>query len=146
MSNMTAVEKGKINKARYAEYVANLELTGQKFPMNNFGDVNLSLIASKCGFNRQVFATNKSMKQQLETDVKRIGTCISDPKPSAKNKLDDKDITILMKTIDLKDLEILSLRKQINELLKAVQKLETNQSEHNAIHEELLLSGRRFVL
>lgn len=146
MGNIGAVKKGKINKARYAEYVAELELTGQKFPINNFGQVNLSEIASKCGFNRQVFATNKSMKLQLEADVKRLGTNTTDSKQSSQKKEADKDVSRLIKSIDLKDFEILSLKKQIDELLKIVQELETSRSEHNAIYEELLLSGRRFTL
>lgn len=147
MGNIGAVKKGKINKARYAEYVSNLELTGKKFPINNFGQVNLSEIASKCGFNRQVFATNKLMKLQLEADVRRIGTNTNDSDLSSQKKERiDIDVSKLMKSIDFKDFEILSLKKQINELLKVVHDLESNRSESKAIYEELLLSGRRFTL
>ena len=146
MDKISAVEKGKINKARYVEYVANLELTGQRFPINNFGDVNLSEIAFKCGFNRQVFSTNKSMKQQLEADVKRIGTNTNEKSSTPQSKIDNKDAVRLMKFNELKDLEILALRKQINELQKLVNGLETARSEHNTFYDELLSSGRRFIL
>lgn len=146
MTKVTAIEKGEINRARYAEYVATLELTGQKFPVNNFGDVNLSLIASICGFNRQVFATNKSMKEQLVKDVKRLGIDIKEQRSSAQSNYGDRDSAQLKKALKLKDLEIISLKKRIDELLKIVQSHEASQSEQNAIHEELLLSGRRFVL
>lgn len=146
MAEVTAIEKGKINKARYAEYVATLELMGQKFPVNNFGDVNLSLIASTCGFNRQVFATNKSMKEQLAKDVKKLGIDIKEQRSPAQSIYGDKDSAQLKQAVELKDLEILSLKKQIDELLKIVQSYEASQSEQKAIHEELLLSGRRFVL
>lgn len=151
MSRISAVEKGRINKAKYLEYVNRLEETGSKFPLNNFGEVNLTAIASACGFNRQVFATNKSMKQQLKEDILRIGTDITpgEEKESRLQKKADKkskEASRLQSELDARTAENESLRSQISELQKKIRELEAKESEIELSMNELLTSGRRFTI
>lgn len=149
MVKITAVEKGKINKQRYADYVSNLELTGKKFPTNSAGTVNLSIIATACGFNRQVFFTNKSMKEQLDLDVARLGKAVESSRENSKSTTrpdEGFNTEKLFKTIELKDMEISALKKQISILQKLLAENENKMVESNNIFDEILLSGRRFTL
>jgi hypothetical protein len=147
MSKPSAVEKGKINKSRFSDYIHNLELTGKKFPINNFGAVNLSEVAKQCGFNRQVFSTNVAMRELLAAAIKRIGTSV-DPIP-AKLSPDtgtSRDINNILKTLDLRDAEIAALKNEIRSLKQAVFDLECKSSECTSVFDDLLLTGRRFHL
>lgn len=147
MSKPNAVEKGKINKSRFSDYIHKLELTGKKFPINNFGAVNLSEVAKHCGFNRQVFSTNAAMREQLDAAIKRIGTSV-DAIPAKKSPNEDKsrDIDKILTMLDLKDAEIAALKNEIRSLKQAVSDLECKSSEYNSVFDDLLLTGRRFHL
>ena len=70
-------EKNSQNAKNYAEYVASLERKGKMFPLSpNTGEVNKTAVAAACGFNRQVFVTNKNMAARLAADVERIGLMV----------------------------------------------------------------------
>jgi DNA repair exonuclease SbcCD ATPase subunit len=151
VSKISAVEKGRINKERYAEYIAELEATGKKFPLNQFGEVNLTDVANACGFNRQVFSRNASMKAQFEEDIRRIGTEIHkgvdketrlEKKATEKAKVASK----LQKELDAQVQENHSLRNQIDVLQSRVRELEGRENEMEMSMDELLTSGRRFSL
>lgn len=151
MTKISAVEKGRVNKERYADYVAELEATGRQFPLNNFGEVNLSSIAKACGFNRQVFINNESMKVALAEDVSRIGTEAAEAR-SKESKLSKKmaekseEASRLQKALDANFCEIEALKNQVNELKKHIAKIEERNHEMDTIFDELLSSGRRYYL
>jgi hypothetical protein len=151
MTNVSPVEKGRINKANYVAYVAELKATGKKFPLNQFGEVNLSGIAKACGFLRGVFTTNKSLKQLLDSDILIIGTEIKDgaeldTRLSQKAEEKSKEASKLHKDLDAKVQEVNSLREQIDELKKCIRELESRSNETALSMDELLDSGRRFTL
>ena len=147
----SAVEKGRLNKKNYAAYVADLEATGKKFPLNQFGEVNITAIAEASGFLRGVFAKNKKMKNQLEDDLKRIGTEITegiDKDSRLAKKAEEKAIEAsrLHKDLDAKVQEISLLRDQIDQLQTRIRELECRNDEATLSMDELLDSGRRFTL
>ena len=149
MSKLSAPEKGKINKEKYAAYVADLEATGKKFPLNQFGNVNNSVVAEACGFGRNVLYT--SLKEQFEEDINRIGTQLHDgvdketrldKKATEKAKIASK----LQKELDAQVQENHSLRAQIDELQSRILELENRKDEMGMTMDELLTNGRRFSL
>ena len=149
MAKLSAPEKGRINKERYNAYVANLEATSKKFPTNQLGNVNNSLVAEICGFGRNVLYT--SLKEQFEEDIKRIGTELHegvdkatrlDKKASEKTKI----ASALQKDLDAKVQEIYSLRNQVDELQIKILKLENRENEMDMGMDELISNGRRFSL
>jgi septal ring factor EnvC (AmiA/AmiB activator) len=151
MTKVSAVEKGRINKANYVAYVAELKVTGKKFPLNQFGEVNLSGIAEACGFLRGVFSKNKFMKAQLDADILSIGTEVKegvdqDSRLAQKAEEKAKEAGRLHKDLDAKVQEINSLREQIDELKKCIRELECRSDEASLSMDELLDSGRRFTL
>ena len=151
MSKFSAVEKGRINKERYHAYINDLKVTGRKLPLNQFGEVNLSEIAKTCGFNRQVFSTNKNLKKQLEEDIRRIGTEISEGE-STESRLEKKakestqQVNKLKSDLESKIQEIESLRSTIAELQKHIKHLENKDYEINVAMTELETNGRRFLI
>jgi hypothetical protein len=151
MSKVSAVEKGRINKANYAAYVAELKATDKKFPLNQFGKVNLSGIADACGFRRKVLYENKFMKKRLKEDILLIGTEIKEgvdleTRLSQKAEEKAKEASKLHKDLDAKVQEVNSLREQIDELKKCIRELECRSDEASLSMDELLDSGRRFTL
>jgi len=144
---LSPVEKGRINLIEYTKYVDNLRSNGKKFPINQFGDANLSQIASACGFKRQVFGKKTRMGKQLEKDIQEIGTEIDNPKLdtiSSSNRLDEysKRLNILTKELNVLKAENLSLKKQ----LMTLENVQMLSDEKEASFEHMLQTGRRFVL
>lgn len=151
MSKISAVEKGVINKQRYADYVAELERNGRKFPINQFGDVNLTEIAKSCGFNRQVFTTNASMKKALADDVRRVGTEITEAqRPEAflanKVKVKSDQINKLMRDLAIAEEKIHALESQVINLERENKLLKTESKEAADSLDYMLSTGRRFAL
>jgi hypothetical protein len=148
---LSAPEKGRLNKRNLDVYVRHLEASGTKFPVNQFGDINLSLISEHCGFNRQVFANNKTMKDTLDEAVKRIGTGIAEGK-DLETRLDG-DIKRLRKQVNdnrrdlaLAEEKIEALQKQLlgrDAELKRAQKIIHEASESL---DHMIGTGRRFTL
>ena len=150
-SNISKVEKGRINKQNYADYVATLEKEGKKFPLNQFGDINLSAIAEACGFNRQVFATNKGMAEQLKADVKRIGTILvagesQDSALAKKAKASTMEASRLAKDLGVAEAKIKALQEQVMKLELENKQLKNGKEESEATLEHMLVTGRRFTL
>jgi len=145
------VEKGRINKQRYKEYVESLIAKGKKFPVNQNGGVNLTQIAKECGFHRQVFATNKGMAASLEEDIKTVGTEITPPKNtdeyfSAKLSDTEKLAGQLRKQNAHLNEENNALRKQIMGLESEILRLKNAKEEQNESIEYMLQTARRFTL
>ena len=151
MSKISAVEKGLINKQRYADYVKDLESEGKKFPLNQFGDVNLTEVAEAFGINRQVFFRNKTMKQQLDDDVKRIGTELTEgEKPddalAKKAKASSEQVNKLMRDLAVAEEKVSALQQQIMQLELENKRLKNNNEEAAASLDHMLATGRRFTL
>ena len=151
MPRASQVQKGRINRQRYSAYVAELEATGRKFPVNQFGNVNLTLIAEACGFRRQVFSTNKNMRERLEKDIFRIGTETSqdmgvDTLLAKKASDKTKEASQLRKELDAKTQEIAVLRSELESVKKLVRELAVRNTEADSIFTEMVTTGRRFSL
>lgn len=143
--------KTRINRQRYKEYVADLEARNEKFPVSQFGEVNLSAVADACGFGRQVFFNNASMREQLNEDIKRIGTTVhaaKDPDSVLAQKAESKsrEASQLRKQLEEKIEEVESLRKLNEELKEEIRKLENSSEERDKSMDEMLESGRRFFV
>jgi hypothetical protein len=149
--SLSRVEKGRINKQNYVDYVAALERDGKRFPLNQFGDINLSAIAEACGFNRQVFATNKGMAEQLKADVKRIGTILvagesQDSALAKKAKASTLEANKLAKDLGIAEAKIKALEEQVMKLELENKQLKNGKEESDANLEHMLTTGRRFTL
>jgi len=150
-NSISKVEKGRINKQNYVDYVAALERDGKRFPLNQFGDINLSAIADACGFNRQVFATNKGMAEQLKADVKRIGTILvagesQDSALAKKAKASTLEANKLVKDLGIAEAKIKALEEQVMKLELENKQLKNGKEESDANLEHMLTTGRRFTL
>lgn len=150
-SKLKGRAKAAFNKKSYAAYVANLVATGKKFPINQLGTANVDAVASACGFERQVLY--KTLKEQFEKDVQRIGTEIHEV--SGKDKTDrlteiseanKKNASALQKTLDAKEQELIELRQTNLALEQRINELESEQQESQDRFEDMLGSGRSFTL
>lgn len=125
---LSAPEKGKLNKQNLDNYIAYLKETGEKFSENQHGDVNESEVAEKCGFLRQVFATNKNMAKTLSDAVKEIGTTNvagRDPEESQAQEVVflRKQLNDAMRDLALFEEKNAGLSKQITEMRKEIKRL-----------------------
>jgi len=149
---VSQVEKGRINKANLISYIKLVEKSKEGFPVNQFGEVNLNLIAKKCGFNRGVFAKNKTMAGLLDVSVKKVGLKGGTNKPAASdflsNKVSEVEKTMgkLRKSNAVKSEEITALRHQTVILEAENTRLKNMASEDSESFDEMIRTGRRFTL
>lgn len=148
---LSAPEKGKLNKQNLDNYIAYLKETGEKFSENQHGDVNESEVAEKCGFLRQVFATNKNMAKTLSDAVKEIGTTNvagRDPEESQAQEVVflRKQLNDAMRDLALFEEKNAGLSKQITEMRKEIKRLKKKSEEDAESLEFMLETGRRFSL
>lgn len=145
-------KKAIINKDNYAAYVANLEATGTKFPINQFGDANISLVAEKCGFKRGVLQNKDSfLGKVFQADLKRIGTEILSPedkdsKLEVKAMLAAKNASKLEKELERVTAEVELLRDKLVVAHNEIQILKQCKLEDGERLEYMLESGRRVFL
>jgi len=150
-TKLSAVEKGKLNRRNWDAYLKFLRNSKQKFPINQYGDVNLSLVAELCGFKRQVFANNKAFASELEDAVVLIGTELVEPKDPS-GQMDD-EIKLLKKQLSAqkRDVAILEekndgLSKQLMETRAELKKVKKQSLEADESLEFMIETGRRFTL
>jgi hypothetical protein len=141
---------------RYKAYIEGLKESGGKLPTNQFGDLNLSAIATACSNRRQWFSENskkvmpdsdnKTLGSIIQSDMSQIGTeqkagenaDVSLSKQSSDTK---KENGLLRRKVDLLTAELAELRAE-NEALKAKKQISNNEfKEYCNIIEE---SGRSF--
>ncbi|MCE7729351.1 hypothetical protein [Vibrio campbellii] len=151
MINKRGRAKTEENRESYSAYIANLEATGKKFPINQRGSVNIDAVAKACGFNRQVLYN--SMREQFDKDVKRIGTMTQDgtniPEEERLAEIAEtskKNASRLQATLDAKDLQIQSLKDTVDKLKQRIDELESDKEENKTNFEETLSEGRSFNL
>lgn len=145
---------------RYKEYTLKLEQEGRKFPVNQFGEPNLTKIAEESGLRRQWFSENfrrtfgddnKSLDAILKADINRIGTNKARPKDPAErlsNIADNRsrEASQLRQMLEIKSRENEQLRLDVDELNREIQRLKNKLSEAEIRKKELLNSGRLFSL
>jgi hypothetical protein len=148
---LSGPEKGRLNKQNLLGYIAYLNKYGQKFPENQFGDVNESYVAEQCGFRRTVFSATPSMGEILKNAVLAIGTeTIQGKDPSErsndeakqlKKQLNDakRDLAIIEEKNSALEKQLSLTRKEINRLTKKV-------DEDAESLDFMLETGRRFTL
>jgi len=148
---LSAPEKGRLNKRNFDAYVTFLKRTGQKFPINNFGDVNLSAIAELCGFERQVFSRNTALREKLDAEVKSIGTdAVAGKDPESRI---DRDVKYLRKQLNdakrdlsLAEEKIEGLQRQLIQLSSELKRSNLDREEVEESLEHMISTGRRFTL
>lgn len=148
---LSAPEKGKLNRRNFDRYLKHLEDTSQKFPISQFGDVNLSLIADICGFQRQVWATNTALKEQLDSAVKRIGTDAIEgkgPETRIDNDMKDlrKQLSNAKRDLALAEEKIDGLQRQLIAVNSELKRSNEEKEEAAESLEYMISSGRRFTL
>ncbi len=145
---------------RYEDYVDELEKKGQKFPINQFGGVNLNQIQEKAGLRRQWFSENRSktfggekrtLEEIMKADIKRIGTEITPPKDPDEelSRIADnssREANQLRQMLEQKSKENEQLRSDVLKLKEEVRALKSRVSEAESCEEEMLDSGRYFSL
>lgn len=145
---------------RYTAYVKHLAETGKKFPVNQFGEANLTKIAEDAKIRRQWFSEmaekpfgekNETLNSILKADIKRIGTDYFAPRDPDEelSKIADnrsREANQLRQMLEQKSKENELLRSENQELKERVRVLENRVSETENGTEEMLDSGRRFSL
>lgn len=140
---------------RYQAYVTTLKSSGEKFPCNNFGDINFTIVAKECGNRRQWFSentnkimgnTNKKLSQIIQEDAKTVGTSQNIPKnpESVLNDISEKvkkENSRLLKSLEQATAEIEKLRAQVEELEFKVSNI---QQESDERYKEMSENGRSF--
>lgn len=140
---------------RYQDYVNQLKESGEKFPSNNSGDINFTIIAKECGNRRQWFSENankvmgdtqKTLSQIIKNDLVSIGTALKSPK-KPESILSDisekikKENNRLLKSLEQATAEIEKLRSQVEDLEF---KLSNVKRESDERFNEMSESGRSF--
>lgn len=149
---LSAPEKGKLNKRNFDAYVKHLRATGQKFPINNQNqDVNLSRISELCGFQRQVFANNKALKNKLEEEVKNIGTDAregKDPETRIDNDMKNlrKQLSNAKRDLALAEEKIDGLQRQLIAVNSELKRSGEEKEEAAESLDYMISTGRRFSL
>lgn len=148
---LSAPEKGALNKKNLQSYIKHLMRTEQKFSVNQHGDINLTDVAKKCGFNRQVFATNASMAKLLDDAVKEIGTTIIEGQNPEDRQ--NEELIHVKKQLNnsLRDLALLeeknaAFNQQIMELRNEIKRLKNQSNENAESLEYMFETGRRFTI
>jgi len=141
---------------RYKAYINELKESGGKLPCNQFGDLNITAVASACGNRRQWFSENnqkimpdsgnKTLASIIQQDMNQIGTeqktgedaDVSLSKQSTDTK---KENARLLRKIDLLTADIVELKSE-NEALKLEKKIsnDENKEQINSLED----SGRSF--
>lgn len=148
-NKLSPTEQNKINKDNYSAYVAKLKAIGGKFPLNQFGNVNLTSVAEECGFERGSFADKESaLSKQLAKDIKLIGTQIKDEsevESSLKKQKDEasKNASKLSKELERTTAEVYKLREVVALLEQEKKALEHKLKGKSEAHESMLDDGRR---
>jgi hypothetical protein len=148
---LSAPEKGKLNKRNFDAYVDYLKATGEKFPINQFGDINFSQIAELCGFERQVFSRNKVLKEKLDADVKFIGTDAvdgKDPESRVDNDLKNlrKQLSNAKRDLALAEEKIDGLQRQLITVNSELKRSDEEKEEAAESFAYMISTGRRFTL
>jgi hypothetical protein len=149
--NLSPAEKKKRTLDKYGAYVERLQRNKDKFPLNQLGEVNHSVIAKSCRFRRQVFFNNKTLKLKLEDDVKKIGTCLIEGK--SPETVMDQNLTLVNKLLNKKSKDlsiaegtIAGLKKQILQLENENKQLKNQSQEETESFNYMIETGRRFTL
>lgn len=148
---LSAPEKGKLNKRNFDAYVNFLRRTEKKFPINNFGDVNLSAIAELCGFERQVFSRNTALREKLDAEVKAIGTdAVAGKDPESRIDSDvkylRKQLSDAKRDLSLAEEKIEGLQRQLIQLSSELKRSNLDREEVEESLEHMISTGRRFTL
>lgn len=157
---MAATEHKRTPYERYRDYVVQLEQSGKKFPVNQFGDVNFSKIADDCGNRRQWFSESakkafgpesESLEKIIAKDIRRLGSEFIAPKDpeSALVEMADsksKEASRLRSMLEQKSKENELLREQVEQLSAEVRLLRANATELSNQQALMVDSGRTFFL
>jgi predicted RNase H-like nuclease (RuvC/YqgF family) len=126
-SKKSGQQRGADNVRSVAEYLDQLERTGERIPLNLDGGPNYSEIARHCGFGRQVFYTNEKARTLIEQRIQRFAESCESPKVrSVLHKVDtqNRQIQRLEEKVATLSVEVEALRQQNRELEERLRQYE----------------------
>ena len=135
---------------QYHDYVEQLEMTGGKFPADEEDDLDVVRLAKNIGFPTARLSS-PSIKNQLNEDIKRIGTELVKGK-TVEERMEDKlistssELNKSRKDLAIAQEKIDGLTKQNLQLQSAVRKLKQQSTEKDENLAHAIHSGRRFAL
>jgi hypothetical protein len=138
------------NLKHYSELISEMKATRKKFPINQFGEINISWVAKKVGCVREVLRDGALSKMFL-LDVAEIGIEIE----IDNNEIDRLSKKAQEKTVEASQLhklaekqrkEIEALREQVERLTEENRRLRYGMQEKDVNMDEMLRTGRRFYL
>jgi chromosome segregation ATPase len=111
----------------------------------------LSLIADLCGFQRQVWAKNAALKEQLDSAVKRIGTDAvegKDPETRIDNDMKSlrKQLSNAKRDLALAEEKIDGLQRQLILVNSELKRADEEKEEASESLDYMISTGRRFTL
>tara|TARA_Y100000034_G_scaffold95432_1_gene115950 strand:- start:181 stop:639 length:459 start_codon:yes stop_codon:yes gene_type:complete len=144
---------------RYKAYIFKLEKAGKSLPVNQYGDINFTKIASECGMRRQWFSENsqkvfdsegKTLNQIIHHDLQALGSEVPkkqdiEEKISKDSEQKEKENSKLRKMLNLKLSEIEMLKEENAQLKSELTVLKAKNKE--TIEQTTLLTdtGRNFL-
>ncbi len=150
-SNLNGVQKGRLNKKNLLAYLKLKEKHEEPFAVNQYGELNTSLVADLCNFERQVIKPKKKLRAELDRVVALVGTVVVKAKKSSNR--DDDDVKSLTKQLNdekrdnaIAAEKISGLTSQVFELKQEIRRLNKKSSEDHESLESMIETGRRFSL
>ena len=130
-------QRGAENVESLAEYLGQLDKSGEMVPLNPDGGPNYSEIARHCGFGRQVFYTNEKARALIEQRIQRFAESPESQKvKGALHKVDAQD-----RQIQRLEEKVATLSAEVEALLQRNRELEERLRQYELI-EEVMDVGR----
>lgn len=145
---MAAIEE---NLRNFHDFIAEIKSAGKKFPLNQFGEVNISWIAKQIGCTRGTLS-NGTLSKHFRNAVNEIGIEDVQNDSNKQDKLaikaenEIRDISELRKLLATKIKENEYLKQQIDILTEELRKTKYKKTEQEIRFEKFLQDGQRFVL
>ena len=120
-------QRGAENVESLAEYLGQLDKSGEMVPLNPDGGPNYSEIARHCGFGRQVFYTNEKARALVEQRIQRFAESHESQKVKGalhKVAAQDRHIQRLEEKLATLSAEVEALRHQNRDLQERLRQYE----------------------
>ena len=139
------------NRHNFDALISEMKATGKKFPVNQFGEPNISWVAKEIPCTTGTLRAG-TLEKPFKEALLEIGV---DIEPSTKNqseklakKAEDKskEATRLRRELNAKIKEVEGLRLEVEKLHKKLQNTKFKKSEEELRFQTMLKEGVRFIL
>jgi len=141
VSGLSGRERGEENLAKVRRYLTGLMETGQSLPLQD-GRPNITAVAEASGVFRNVFYTNRGVKQLL---AEFISGADGSTKPSAALAQAERQMDIKERRILQLEQQLASVKAENEDLRKRLAAGEQKLACYRVIEEDVLQSGRRVI-